>query len=157
MSRALSAAFGAVMVLTAALDSPPVTLAILAAAAAAVAAGLFHRRAAVVAVLLTIVALAFGTPTSLYAAVSGLAAATYLLTRYGDGATTLTGPAVAGLIGFTLAGLVATAITATVTWVPLLAPLVMAVVLVVVAIPLLGSNGRVPGPAGDDDPASRYE
>lgn len=159
MNRALSPAFGAVMVLTAALDGGPVVLAILAAAVAAVAAGMFDRRAAVVAVLLTVVALALGIPTSLYAAVSGLAAATYLLTSYAEatGANTLTVPIVVGLVGFTLAGLAATAITTRVTWVPLLAPVVMAAVLVVVALPLLGSDRRLPGPAADDDPTGRYE
>ena len=134
-------------------------LATLAAAAASVAAGLFDRRVAVAGVLLTVVALALGAPTPLFAAVSGLAAATYLLTGYADvtGANTLTVPTVAGLIGFTLAGLAATAITTKVSWVPLLAPAVMTAVLVVLAIPLLGSNRTAVGPAGDDDPAGGYE
>ncbi len=157
MSRALSAAFGAVMVLTAGIGGGPVVLAILAAAGAAVAAGLFDRRAALVAVLATVVALAVGTPTPLFAAVSGLAAATYLLTGYADrtGAVTLTVPTVAGLVGFTLAGLAATAVTTAVTWAPLLAPAVMAAVLIVVVIPLLAGDRA--GPAGDDDPAGGYE
>ena len=159
MNRALTAAFGAVMVLTAGIDAGRVSLAILAAAVAAVAAGLFDRRAALVAVLSTVVALAVGTPTPLFAAVSGMAATLYLLTGFaeGTGATTLTGPSVAGLIGFTLAGLAATAITAKFTWVPLLAPVVMTAVLVLVAIPLFTGNRAAPGPARDDDPTGRYE
>ncbi len=153
MSRVLSAAFGIVMVLIAGLDGGPVVLAVLAAAGAAVVAGLFDRRAAVVAVLLTIVALALGAPAPLYAAVSGLAAATYLLTGYADatGVNTLTVPTLVGLVGFTLAGVAATTITVKVTWVPLLAPAVMTAVLVVVAIPLLGGDRSVPGPDGNDD------
>ena len=159
MSRGLSGAFGAVMVLTAGIGGGPVVLATLAAAVVAVAAGLFDRRAALVAVLLTVVALAVGTPTPLFAAVSGLAAATYLLTGYADrtGAVTLTVPTVAGLVGFTLAGLAATAVTTAVTWMPLLAPAVMTAVLIVVAVPLLAGERVMPGPAGDDDPASEYE
>lgn len=151
MNRALTAAFGAVMVLTAGLDGGPLVLAILAAALAAVAASLFEPRVAVVAVLLTVVALAVGAPTPWFAAVSGLAAASYLLTGYADrtGANTSTVPTVVGLIGFTLAGLAATAITAKVTWVPLLAPVIMTAVLVVAVMPLLGSPRT--GPAGDTD------
>lgn len=157
--KGLSAAFGAVMVLTAGLDGPPVVLAVLAAALAAVVAGLFDRRAAVAAVLLTVVALALGAPTPLFTAVSGLAAATSLLTGYADvtGANTLTVPTVAALLGFTLAGLAATVVTTNLTWVPLLAPAVMTAVLVVVAIPLLGGNRTAAGPAGGDDQAGRYE
>lgn len=155
--KALSAAFGVVMVLTAGLDGGPVVLAILAAALAAVAAGLFDRRAGVLAVLLTVAGLALGAPSPLFAAVSGLAATAYLLTGYADrtGANTLTVPTVVGLLGFTLAGLAATAITAKVTWVPLLAPIVMTAVLILVAIPLVGSART--GPARDDDSTDRYE
>ena len=150
--KGVSGAFGVVMVLAAGLDGGPVVLAVLAAALAAVAAGLVDRRAAVGAVLLTLLGLAIGAPTPLYTAVSGLAAATFLVTRYGDatGATTLTVPTVVGLLGFTLVGLAATAITTRITWVPLLAPVVMTAVLVVVAIPLLGGS-RI-RPAGDVDP-----
>lgn len=153
MTRTLAAAFGIVMVLTAGLDGAPVVLALLAAAAAAVVAGLFDRRVAVVAVLLTVVALGLGAPTPLLAAVSGLAATTYLLSGYADatGANTLTVPTVVGLIGFTLAGVAATAITANVAWVPLLAPVIVAAVLVAVAKPLLGGDRSAPGPGGDDD------
>ena len=159
MNRWLSAAFGAVMVLTAAVDGGPVVLAILATAVVAVAAGLFDRRAAVIAVLLTAGALALGAPTPLFAAVSGMAATAYLLTGYADGtgAVTLTVPSVAGLIGFTLAGLAATAVSSSVPWMPLLAPAVMTAVLIVVTIPLLAGERGMPGPAGDDDPAGGYE
>jgi hypothetical protein len=159
MNRPLSAAFGAVMVLTAAIGAGPVVLAVLAAAVLAVAAGLFDRRAAVVAVLLTVVALGLGAPTPLFAAVSGMAATTYLLTGYADGtgAVTLTVPSVAGLIGFALAGLAATAVSSSVTWMPLLAPAVMTAVLIVVTIPLLAGERVMSGPAGDDDPAGGYE
>jgi hypothetical protein len=156
-SRVVSVAFGIVMVLTAGLEGGPVVLAVLAAALAAVVAGLFDRRAAVLAVLLAIVALAIGGPTPVFAAVSGLSAAAYLLTGFAEdsGANTLTVPTVVGLIGFTLAGLAATAITTKVTWVPLLAPVVMTAVLIVVAIPLL-RGGRT-GPAGEHDSTGGYE
>lgn len=154
--RSVSAAFGIVMVLAAGLDGAAVILGVLAGALAAVVAGLFDRRAAVVAVLLTVVALAIGAPTPLFAAVAGMAAAAYLLTGYAHvtGADTLTVPTVAGLIGFTLAGLAAATITTKITWVPLLAPVVMTAVLIVVAIPLLSGNRT--GPAGAADPTDGY-
>ena len=66
-------------------------------------------------------------------------------------------PPGAGLVGFALAGLAATAVTTAVTWMPLLAPAVMTAVLIVVAVPLLAGERVMPGPAGDDDPASEYE
>jgi hypothetical protein len=147
------------MVLTAAIGGGPLVLAVLAAAAVVVAAGLFDRRAAVVAVLLTVVALALGAPTPLFAAVSGMAATTYLLTGYADraGAVTLTVPSVAGLIVFTLAGLAATAVSSAVPWMPLLAPAVMTAVLIMVTMPLLAGERVMPGPAGGDDPAGGYQ
>jgi len=156
MTRLLSPAFGIVMVLTAGLDASRWVLAVLAAALAAVAAGLVDRRAAVAAVLLTIAGLAVGAPAPVFAAVSGLAAASYLLTGYAadSGAHTLTVPTVVGLLGFTAAGLAATSITTSITWVPLLAPVVMSAVLIVVAIPLLGGRS---GPGGEPDRADGYE
>lgn len=157
MSRAVPAAFGLLMVLAAGADGGPVTLAVLALGLAAVAGGLFDLRAAAAAVVLAGIALAVSDPAPLFAAVAGLAAAAYLLTRHaeGAGAVTLTVPSVVGMLGFTLAGLAATAIATDLTWVPLLAPAVLTGVLIMVVIPLLADDrtGVISGPDADTDQA----
>jgi hypothetical protein len=141
----LSAAFGVLMVVTAA-----------GSAGSAVAVGVVDRRAAPAAVLLTITALALSDPGPLFAAVSGMAAAVYLLTRHAaaTGAITLTAPTVAGLLGFTAVGLVGTAVALPVNWTPLLTPVIMAAVLVVAALPLLADDrtGAVLNPGAEGEP-----
>lgn len=143
----MSPLFGVLMVLTAGATGGPVVLAVLGLALVAIAAGLADRRAATVAVLLSIAALALSDPSPLFAAASGLSAAGYLVTRYG----TLTIPTVAGLIGFTAAGVAATAVALPVSWIPLLAPAMIAAVLIVAALPLLGDErtGDIPAPWSD--------
>ena len=117
-------AFGMLMVVTAAATAGPMVLAVLGLALVAVAVGVFDRRAATAAVLLSIAGLALSDPPAVFAAVSGMSAAAYLLTRHavGSAAVTLTVPTVAGLVGFTVAGLAATAVAVPVSWIPLLAP-----------------------------------
>lgn len=149
MNRGLAAAFGAVMVLTAGVDGGPVALALLALALAGVMAGLADRRVVPVPVILSIAALALGDPSPFFAAVSGLAAATYLLTACSERVSTLTVPAVAGMVGFTLVGLAATAIRTDVAWMPLVAPAVMAGVLTVAAMPLLADDRSISAPTDD--------
>ena len=153
----VSSAFGALMVAAAAQPGAPWGLVALALTAAAVLAGLFFRPAATVAVLLSIASMALGDPAPLFAAVSGLSAAVYLLTTHGDpsGAGTLTAPTVAGMVGFTLAGAAATAFSLRLTWIPLLAPVIMAVIVIIVAAPLVA--GGVSAPAADSDPPGGYE
>ena len=89
----------------------------------------------------------------MFAAVSGMSAAAYLVNRHGaaSGAVTMTVPTVAGLIGFTAAGLAATAVALPVDGIPLLAPVLIAAALIVVALPLLGDDqtGEIPDPASD--------
>lgn len=161
MTSAFSAAFGLLMVVTAGGTGGPVVLAALVPALVAVAASLVDRRAAPVAVLLSIIALAISDPAPLFAAVSGLSAATYLVTRHatGSGTATLTLPMVAGMLGFTAVGLAATAIALPVDWIPLLAPALVAAVLIVVAFPLLADEhtGDLPGPASGQPLPGGYE
>jgi hypothetical protein len=161
MNAAFSAAFGLLMVVTAGGAGGPVALAALGLAVVAVVASLVDRRAAAVAVVLSITALALSDPAPLFAAVSGLSAATYLVTRHtiGTGVATLTIPTVAGLLGFTAAGLVATAVALPVNWIPLLAPAVMAAIVIVVAFPLLADErtGAVAGPTVEPEPPGGYE
>lgn len=129
--------FGILMVLTAGASGGPVVLAVLGVALVAVAVSLADRRAATVAVLLSIAGLALSDPSPLFAAVSGLSAAVYLVSRHN---AALTMPTVAGLMGFTAIGVVATAVALPVSWIPLLAPAVIAGVLIVAALPLLADD-----------------
>ena len=111
MNPLFGPAFGLLMVVSAGATGGPVVLAVLGLAVIAVGVGLADSRAATAAVLLSITALALSDPSPLFAAVSGMSAAAYLVNRHGaaSGAVTMTVPTVAGLIGFTAAGLAATA------------------------------------------------
>lgn len=146
----VGAAFGVLMVGSGVKPTPPWGLLVAALALAAVLVGLFYRPASVVAVLVTIAGLALGNPAPLLAAVSGLSAAAYLMLRYADDAVTLTVPTVLGMLGFTAAGVVGTAIGLELTWAPLLAPAIMAGILIAVAAPLFAE--RSPTPAADHEP-----
>lgn len=148
----LAAVFGTLMVLAAAWPSGQTGFAAAAPAAAAVLAGLFYRPAATVAVLLTVAALAVLDVPAVFAAGSGVAAAGYLATRYagGGGVVVMTVPAATGLLAFTLAGLIGTAIPLRPDWAPLLVPPVLVAVLVLSGAPLLGQRRR--GPADADRP-----
>ncbi|MEI6252774.1 MAG: hypothetical protein WCP30_08215 [Mycobacteriaceae bacterium] len=161
MNPLFGPAFGLLMVVAAGATGGPVVLAVLGLAVIAVAAGLADRRAAAAAVLLSITALALSDPAPLFAAVSGMSAAAYLVISHAAGrnAVTMTVPMVAGLLGFTAAGLAATAVALPVSWIPLLAPAIIAAVLIVVAIPLLADDrtGDIAGPASDHQLPGRYE
>ena len=121
MIAVFAQAFGILMVLTAARPAGLIGIVVLALSAAALLAGLFYRRAATVAVLLSIGAMALADPSPFFAAVSGLSAAAYLVLRYADDsdAVAVTMPTAVGLLGFTAAGLAATAVDIPVKWVPL--------------------------------------
>ena len=137
-----STAFGVLMVVAAAWPAGTAGLVTLGVAAVAVLAGLFVRWAATVAVLLTLAGGALTDPPVLFAAVSGLSAAAYLVIRHAAGgqAVTMTMPSVAGLLGFTLAALAAVAVPLRLDWAPLLAPVVIVAILAVAAMPLSGSG-----------------
>lgn len=146
-----SGVFGVLMIAAAAWPAGAVGLVLLAAAAAAVVAGLFLRQGCVLAVLLTVAGTALGHPAPLLAAVSGLAATGYLLTRYAADALTLTTPTAIGMLGFTVAGAAAATLPLQLTWVPLVAPAIMVVILIVTALPLVGEP--VARPADEQEPA----
>jgi hypothetical protein len=145
-----SSAFGVLMVAAAARPAGLWGLAASAVAVAAVVAGLFVRPASVVAVLVTIAAVAVADPAPVLAAVAGLSAAAYLITRYADDAVTLTVPTVLGMVGFSVAGAAAFAVPVRLTWVPLAAPAIMAAILILVAVPLAAEVFA--GPAPDHEP-----
>lgn len=140
--------FGALMVAAAGRPSEPWGLVLVGLAAVAVGVAPFFRPAAVAAAALSIAAIALGDSTALFAALSGLSAAAYLVIRYADGppAVTLTVPTVVAMVVFTVAGVVATAIGPQGTWIVLLAPAIVAAILIAVAAPLISGTASVPAP-----------
>lgn len=153
MTRFFGPAFGMLMVVTAGATGGPVVLGVLGVALVAVAVSMVDTRAATAAVLLSIVGLAVSDPSPVFAAVSGMSAAVYLVITHGhrSGAAGITVPTVAGLIGFTIAGLAAIAIALPLDWIPLLAPAIVAAVLIVAAHPLLADDrtGSLRAPGSD--------
>jgi hypothetical protein len=85
----------------------------------------YVRLAATPAILLTVLAIALCDPSPVFAALSGLAAAAYLVLRYAagmPGVVTATQPTVVGAVGFTCAGLAATSFPLPSPRLPLSAP-----------------------------------
>ncbi|MEB3982098.1 hypothetical protein OQ968_12575 [Mycobacterium sp. 663a-19] len=110
----------------------------------AVGVGMVYRPAAMVAVLLVVAAIALSDPRPVPAAVSGLCAAGYLVCRHAAGRVTrvvLEGwPTVVAAVGFTLAGIVATAFPLRLPWLPLAAPVAVLAIYVLATRPFLGSD-----------------
>ncbi len=131
-TRALSTAFGLVMVASAAVqaDGPALVAAII--AAGLVLAGSLFRPAAVIAVLATVIVLVLAAAPPVLTATSGLCAAAYLVLRH-TGA--VTAPTVLGAVGFTAVGLAAASLPFQLPWVPLLAPLAVLVLYVLATRP----------------------
>ena len=132
VTRAVSTAFGLVMVASAAVQADGPGLVAAGVAAAAVLAGSVIRPAATVAVLLTVAAIVLADAPPVLTATSGLCAAAYLVLRH-TGA--VTSPTVLGAVGFTAAGLAAASLPFQLPWVPLLAPLAVLVLYVLVTRP----------------------
>ncbi|MCW2629554.1 hypothetical protein [Mycobacterium sp.] len=132
VTRAVSTAFGLVMVASAAVqpDGPGLVAAVV--AAAAVLAGTVFRPAATIAVLLTVSVIVLADAPPVLTATSGLCAAAYLVLRH---TAAVTSPTVLGAVGFTAAGLAAASLPMALPWVPLLAPLAVLVLYVVVTRP----------------------
>lgn len=133
----LSTGFGLLMVVVAGVQAHGAAVVVSVLALTAVIAGLVFRAAATGAVLLTVVALAVSDSPPLVAALSGLSAATYLLLRHAAGArvVTTTGPTLIAMLGFTLAGVIATAVNLDVPWLPLLAPPAVVAIYVLALLP----------------------
>ena len=132
VTRAVSTAFGLVMVASAAVQADGQGLVAAVVAAAAVLAGSVFRPAATVAVLLTVAAIVLADAPPVLTATSGLCAAAYLVLQH-TGA--VTSPTVLGAVGFTAAGLAAASLPFQLPWVPLLAPLAVLVLYVLVTRP----------------------
>jgi hypothetical protein len=132
VTRAVSTAFGLVMVASAAVqaDGPGLVAAVV--AAGAVLAGSVFRPAATIAVLIIVAVLVLADAPPVLAATCGLCAAAYLVLRH---TATVTSPTVLGAVGFTAAGLAAVSLPIELPWVPLLAPLAVLLIYVVVTRP----------------------
>jgi len=132
VTRAVSTAFGLVMVASAAVqaDGPGLVAAVV--AAAAVLAGSVFRPAATIAVLTTVAVLVLADAAPVLTATSGLCAAGYLVLRH---TAAVTSPTMLGAVGFTAVGLAAASLPIQLPWVPLLAPLAVLVLYVLVTRP----------------------
>jgi hypothetical protein len=153
--RAFSIGFGLLMAAAAEVQAHGFAFAAAALAVIAVLAGLQFRSAATLAVLLTISAIVLSDPSPMFAALSGLCAAAYLVLRHAvgppAGVVTVTQPTMIAAVGFTVAGIVATSFTPHLPWLPLLAPLAVFGIYALAARPFLGvgvapsSPSRRPG------------
>jgi hypothetical protein len=132
VTRAVSTAFGLVMVAAAAVQADAAGLVAAVTAAAAVLAGSVFRPAATIAVLLTMVVIVLADAPPVLAATCGLSAAAYLVLRH---TSAVSSPTVLGAVGFTAAGLAAASLPIQLPWVPLLAPLAVLLIYVVVTRP----------------------
>jgi hypothetical protein len=137
----LSAACGVLMVGAVGIGSHGPTLIVATSALVAVGAGILFRPVATLAVLLTVVVIALSDSAATLAAASGLSAAVYLVLRHaagsGAGLDNVSGATLVGAVGFTFAGLVATAFPVQLPWLPLLAPLAAFAVYFLAARPFL--------------------
>ena len=132
VTRAVSTAFGLVMVASAAVqaDGPGLVAAVV--AAAAVLVGSVFRPAATIAVLATVAVIVLADAAPVLTATSGLCAAAYLVLRH---TAAVTSPTMLGAVGFTAVGLAAASLPIQLPWVPLLAPLAVLVLYVLVTRP----------------------
>jgi hypothetical protein len=107
----------------------------------AVTAAIMFRPVATLAVLLTVGVIALTGPTAMVAAVAGLSAAVYLVLRHGAasgiGLDSVSAATLVAALGFTLAGLVATAFPLQLPWLPLLAPLAVFAIYLLATRPFL--------------------
>jgi hypothetical protein len=132
ITRAVSTAFGLMMVASAAVQANNPGLVAAVVAAAVVLAGSVFRPAATIAVLLTVAVIVLTDTPPVLVATSGLCAAAYLVLRH---TPAVSSPTVLGAVGFTAAGLAAASLPIELPWVPLLAPLAVLLIYVVVTRP----------------------
>ncbi|KAA0021992.1 hypothetical protein [Antrihabitans cavernicola] len=131
--RAYRTAAGLLMVAAALPAAPTSALPAAAAGCILVMVSLRYRIAAVPAVFATIATLVIGYPPPPLAALSGLAAAIYLLTL--TGLTTLTRPTLICSLACTAAALAMASIPITIAWLPVVAPIVAVLIFAGLARP----------------------
>ncbi|GBE65570.1 hypothetical protein MFM001_20320 [Mycobacterium sp. MFM001] len=146
--RILSIACGLLMVAAVGIGTHGQALGAAILAAVAVVGGAVFRPAATLAVLLTVAVVVMTNPAPSIAAVSGLAAAGYLLLRHTASLDAVSGASIIGALGFTLAGLAATAFPLELPWLPLAAPLAILAIYVLAIRPFTSDRadrGLPPG------------
>lgn len=140
----LSTACGLLMVAAVGIGTHGPARVIALAAVLVVAAAVVLRPLATLAVLLTVLVIAMTSPTGVVAAVAGLSAAVYLMLRHaaasGVGLDSVSGASLVAALGFTFAGLVATAFPLQLPWLPLLAPLAVFAIYLLATRPFLGDE-----------------
>jgi hypothetical protein len=140
-AHVLATACGLLMVAAVGIGSHGPILLAAASAAAAVTIAILFRPAATLAVLLTVGVIVLTSPSPSLAAVSGLAAAIYLVLRHaagsGIGLDSVSGATLVSAAGFTLVGLAATAFPLQLPWLPLLAPLAVFAIYLLATRPFL--------------------
>lgn len=141
-SRTLSTVFGLLMVAFASFGPEGPAVVAAASAVIAVGVGIVFRPATTLAVLLAVCTIVVSHPSHVLAAWSGLCAAAYLVCRHATGAAAgiVIGswPTIAGAVGFTFIGLVATSFPLQLPWLPLIAPLAVLAIYVLATRPFLG-------------------
>ena len=144
MTRAVSTAFGLLMVGLVAVGSHGLAAAAAVLTLIAVGLGILFRPAATIAVLLVVATIVLSDPPQVLTALSGLCAAAYLVCRYAAGPSTRvvlrSWPTVIAAAGFTLTGIVATSFPLQLPWLPLAAPLGALAIYVLATRPFLGSD-----------------
>lgn len=142
--RALSVAFGLLMVAAAAIGSRGPSLAVVAVAVAAVVVGAGAVGAATFAVGCTVVLLVLSDPPPIVAALAGLGATAYLVLRHSAHVEeSASWPTVAGAVGFSAVGMAAVLIPVDVAWLPLAAPVAVLAVYLIVTRPYLAGHGEL--------------
>jgi len=145
VTRALSLAFGLLMVAAATLAGGGPALVLAAVAVAALVAGVVIRLAATLAVVAVAGALALSEPPPVVAAIAGLSATAYLVVRHADGtdaASALTVPTVLAALGLSAVTVLGAAVPFALPWVPLVAPLAVVAAYVIVLDRYAGNPGR---------------
>jgi hypothetical protein len=139
VTRALSLAFGLLMVAAVTVQSEGPALVTASAALFAVVVGLVSPVAATLAVMTTVVVLALSGPSPALAAVAGVAATAYLALRHAEGhaPTLLSKPTLLGALGLSAVAVLASTVPLTLPWVPLVAPLAVVAIYVVVVAPFV--------------------
>jgi hypothetical protein len=138
---AFATAFGLLMVGLAANGSHGLAVFAWATALIAVGVGTAYRPAASLAVLLAVITIMLSNPPMLFVALSGLCGAAYLVCRHAVGTSALvvlgSWPTTVAAVGFTFAGLAATAFPLQLPWLPLVAPLGALVIYLLAIRPFL--------------------
>lgn len=139
--RAVSTAFGLLMVAATALVAEGPSLVGAGLAVVAVVFGIRFAGAATLAVMISVVVALFADAPPMNTALAGVAAAAYLVLRHSSSIESVaTAPTAVGALGFSAIGLGAAVIPVSVPWLPLAAPVAVLVSYVIVVKPLLAES-----------------